>query len=381
MSKYQLFATMGAGFESVTKKELQRLGYQTRTSNGRVFFSGNQADIVKTNLWLRSADRVKILLKKFKAVSFEELYDQTFAFDWPQLLPVDAKFPVAGRCVRSKLHSEPDVQSIVKKAIVDKMTSAYHRRGFLPENGHAYPLEIRIYKDQATLSLDTTGPSLFKRGYRIEHGGAPLKENFAAGLLLLTPYDGTHPLIDPMTGSGTLAIEAALIAKHIAPGVQRDFAFDGFDWFDASLHPDAVKAAKAQVKSDHAPIWASDIDQSVLEIAKLNAHNAGVLQDINFKQVAVKDFRTDLENGIIIANPPYGKRLKDRRSAEVLYRQMGAVLRPQTSFSQYYLTADPNFESFFGAKANKKRKLFNGNLRTDFYQYWANFHGQTKHHD
>jgi putative N6-adenine-specific DNA methylase len=380
MAKYQLFATMGAGFESVTKKELQALGYQTKTSNGRVFFTGDQADIVKTNLWLRSADRIKILLKQFKAVSFEELYDQTYAFDWSQLLPVDAKFPVAGRCVRSKLHSEPDVQSIVKKAIVDKMTAAYHRRGFLPENGHAYPLEIRIYKDQATLSLDTTGPSLFKRGYRVEHGGAPLKENFAAGLLELTPYDGSHPLIDPMTGSGTLAIEAALIAKNIAPGCQRDFAYDGFDWFDPQLHQNAVLAAKEQVKTYHAPIWASDIDQSVLEIAKLNAHNAGVLQDIDFKQVAVKDFATDLENGIIIANPPYGKRLKDRRSAEDLYQQMGQVLRPLTSFSQYYLTADPKFETFFGAKANKKRKLFNGNLRTDFYQYWANFHGK-KHHN
>lgn len=380
MSKYQLFATMGAGFESVVKKELQALGYQTKTENGRVFFEGGQADIVKTNLWLRSADRVKILLKRFKATSFDQLYDETFAFDWPQLLPVDAKFPVEGRSVRSKLHSEPDVQSIVKKAIVDKMTQVYHRRGFLPESGHPYPLEIRIYKNMAALSLDTTGPSLFKRGYRVQHGGAPLKENFAAGLVELTPFDGSHPFIDPMTGSGTLAIEAALLAKHIAPGLNRTFAFDHFDWFDSHLHPAAVAAAKSQIKSDHAPIWASDIDQSILEIAKINAHNAGVLQDINFKQVAIKDFATDLENGIIIANPPYGKRMQDRRSAENLYRQMGQVLRPLTSFSQYYLTADPNFEACFGQKATKKRKLYNGNLRTDYYQYWAHFHGRTRNH-
>lgn len=372
MKKYQLYATMGAGFESVVAKELNKLGYETKTENGRVFFEGTQEDIVKTNLWLRSADRIKILLKEFKALDFDSLYNEIYAYDWAQLLPVDAKFPVQGRAVRSKLHSEPDVQSITKKAIVDKLVSQYHRRGFLPESGSQYPLDIHIYKNLARISLDTTGQSLFKRGYRVEHGGAPMKENFAAGLLELTPYNGTHPLIDPMTGSGTLAIEAALIAKNIAPGTWRKFAFDEFDWFDTKLHPELVEEAKRQVRELEAPIWASDIDQSVLEIAKLNAHNAGVLQDIRFKQVAVKDFKTDLENGIVIANPPYGKRLKDRESAEALYKQMGEVFLPMENFSQYYLTADPNFEKFFGKKATKKRKLFNGNLRVDFYQYWAN---------
>ncbi|KRL90864.1 THUMP domain-containing class I SAM-dependent RNA methyltransferase [Lactobacillus kalixensis] len=372
MKKYQLYATMGAGFESVVAKELNKLGYETKTENGRVFFEGTQEDIVKTNLWLRSADRIKILLKEFKALDFDSLYNEIYAYDWAQLLPVDAKFPVQGRTVRSKLHSEPDVQSITKKAIVDKLVSQYHRRGFLPESGSQYPLDIHIYKNLARISLDTTGQSLFKRGYRVEHGGAPMKENFAAGLLELTPYNGTHPLIDPMTGSGTLAIEAALIAKNIAPGTWRKFAFDEFDWFDTKLHPELVDEAKNQVRELEAPIWASDIDQSVLEIAKLNAHNAGVLQDIRFKQVAVKDFKTDLENGIVIANPPYGKRLKDRESAEALYKQMGEVFLPMENFSQYYLTADPNFEKFFGKKATKKRKLFNGNLRVDFYQYWAN---------
>ncbi|MFA7715448.1 class I SAM-dependent RNA methyltransferase [Lactobacillus acidophilus] len=372
MKKYQLYATMGAGFESVVNKELQSMGYKTKVENGRVFFEGTQEDIVKVNLWSRTADRIKILLKEFKATDFSTLFDEVYAYDWAELLPVDAKFPFQGRAVKSKLHSEPDVQSIVKKAIVNKMIDQYHRRGFLPETGNEYPLDIHIYKNLARLSLDTTGASLFKRGYRIEHGGAPMKENFAASLLKLTPYNGTHPLIDPMTGSGTLAIEAALIAKNIAPGTWRKFAFYGFDWFNTNLHKEALAKAKAEVKSLEAPIWASDIDQSVLEIAKLNAHNAGVLQDIRFKQVAVKDFTTDLENGIIIANPPYGKRLKDRESAEELYKQMGEALRPLDSFSQYYLTADPNFEKYFGAKATKKRKLFNGNLRVDFYQYWAN---------
>lgn len=371
MKQYQLYTTMGAGFESVVAKELQSLGYQTQTENGRVFFKGDQADIVKTNLWLRTADRVKILLKEFRALDFDTLYNQVYDIDWAELLPVDAKFPVQGRAVRSKLHSEPGIQSIVKKAIVNKMSDQYHRRGFLPESGNEYPLDIHIYKDVARISLDTTGASLFKRGYRIEHGGAPLKENFGASLIKLTPYDGSHPLIDPMTGSGTLAIEAALIGRNIAPGSWRKFAFDGFDWFDQSLHEEAVEEARTQVKPLEQPIWACDIDQSILEIAKLNANNAGVLQDIYFKQVAVKDFATDLKNGVIIANPPYGKRLKEKKSAEELYQQMGEALLKYDDFSQYYLVGNPLFEEFFGKKATKKRKLFNGNLRVDFYQYWA----------
>ena len=371
MKKYQLYTTMGAGFESVVAKELQSLDYETSTENGRVFFEGDQSDIVKTNLWLRTADRVKILLKEFKATDFDTLYNQVYDIDWAELLPVDAKFPVQGRSVRSKLHSEPGIQSIVKKAIVNKMSDQYHRRGFLPETGSEYPLDIHIYKDLARISLDTTGASLFKRGYRIEHGGAPLKENFAASLIKLTPYDGTHPLIDPMTGSGTLAIEAALIGRNIAPGTWRKFAFDDFDWFDSDLHDDLLEQAKSEVRTLDQPIWACDIDQSILEIAKLNANNAGVLQDIYFKQVAVKDFATDLENGVIIANPPYGKRLKEKKTAEELYVQMGEALSKYDDFSQYYLVGDPEFEQFFGKTATKKRKLFNGNLRVDFYQYWA----------
>ncbi|MDD6387377.1 THUMP domain-containing class I SAM-dependent RNA methyltransferase, partial [Lactobacillus equicursoris] len=247
----------------------------------------------------------------------------------------------------------------------------YRRRGMLPENGSRFPLDIHIYKDVARLSLDTTGESLFKRGYRIEHGGAPLKENFAASLIKLTIYDGTHPFVDPMCGSGTLPIEAAMIAKNIAPGLKRDFSFDKFDWFDQKLHQNLIEEAKSMQTPAQAPIWASDIDQSILEVAKLNAHNAGVLQDIRFKQVAVKDFKTDLTNGVIVSNPPYGKRLKDRQGAEALYEQMGEVLKPLSSFSQYYLTADQKFEDFYGKKANKKRKFFNGNLPVIFYQYWA----------
>lgn len=370
MKNYDLYATMGTGFEAVVAKELQNLGYNTTTENGRVFFKGDIEDIIKTNINLRTADRIKILLKEFKALDFETLYDQIFNYDWAQLLPVDAKFPVSGRSIKSKLHSEPDIQSIVKKAIVDKMIQQYHRRCFLPETGNLYHLDIYINKDIARISLDTTGESLFKRGYRVEHGGAPLKENFAAGLLKLTPYNGTHPLIDPFTGSGTLAIEAALIARNIAPGLWRNFAFNNFDWVDNNLYKQEIENAKSKISKNHAPIIASDIDQSILEIAKVNANNAGVLDDIRFKQVAIKDFATDLTNGIIIANPPYGQRLKDKTSARKIYQEMGNVLGNLSSFNQYYLTSDVEFEKYFGKVANKKRKLFNGNIRTDFYQYW-----------
>lgn len=372
MEKYQLFATMGAGFESVVAKELTSLGYQTTTENGRVFFTGTQEDIARVNLWSRTADRFKILLQEFTATTFSELFDQINEFDWAKYIPLDGKFPVKAKSVKSKLHSEPDIQSIAKKAIAEKLTEQYHRRGFLPEVGSLYQLDVHILKDRVRVSLDTTGESLFKRGYRVEHGGAPLKENFAASLIALTPYNGTHSLIDPMTGSGTIAIEAAMKAKNIAPGLQRNFSFNEFDWFDQNIFIAQKELAENSQTEMESIIIASDIDQSILDIAKVNAHNAGVLQAIEFKQVAVKDFKTDTKNGIIIANPPYGKRLNDQESARKLYRQMGEVFIPMSDFSQYYLTSDQEFEKYFGKRATKKRKLFNGNLRTDFYQYWAN---------
>lgn len=371
MDKFKLYATMGAGFESVVAKELQALGYKTTTENGRVFFEGTQADIAKTNLWLRTADRIKILLEEFKAESFEDLYENVYNFAWEELIPMDGRFPVKAKSVKSKLHSEPDIQSITKKAIVNRLTKAYRRRGFLPEVGALYQIDVHILKDRVRVSLDTTGEGLFKRGYRIEHGGAPLKENFAASLLALTPYDGSHPLIDPMTGSGTFAIEAALLAKNIAPGLLRDFSFTEFDWYDQNLLATAKEEARSQIKDTKPVILASDIDGSILDVAKVNAHNAGVLQDIKFKQVAVKDFKTDLENGIVIVNPPYGKRLRDQEGARKIYQEMGAVFEQMPDFSKYYLTSDLEFEKFYGKPATKKRKLYNGNLRTDFYQYWA----------
>lgn len=369
----KLLATMASGFEAVTKKELQELGFTiTQVDTGKVYFDGDLAAIVQTNLWLRSADRIKIVLAEFPATSFEELFTGVQTLAWDQWLPLDAAFPVKGRSVRSKLHSEPDIQAITKKAIVDKMAAIYHRRGRLPESGSTFQIEVRIVKDQVELTLDTTGDSLFKRGYRIEHGGAPLKENFAAALILLTPWRATDPFYDPTTGSGTLAIEAALIGRHIAPGLQRHFAFENFDWFDSQLLTQAKQEATAQIlPSGQLQIGASDIDGSMIDVAKLNAHQAGVLHDINFKQLAVKDLRLQQQDGILIANPPYGKRMQDQTKVHQLYQQMGNSFRQLTTWSKYYLTSDLEFAKYYGQKPTKRRKLYNGALRTDLFQYWG----------
>ncbi|WP_208422749.1 THUMP domain-containing class I SAM-dependent RNA methyltransferase [Latilactobacillus fragifolii] len=368
---YQLYATMASGIESITAKELQHLGYETRSDNGRVYFEGDGADIAKANLWLRSADRVKIVIGQFEAKTFDDLFEQVKALPWDEFLPLDAAFPVAGRSVRSTLHSEPDVQAITKKAIVDKLSTVYHRRTRLAETGATYPLEVSILKDVVTISLDTTGPSLFKRGYRLEKGDAPLKENFAAALVLLSRWQADMPFVDPTTGSGTIAIEAALIGHNIAPGMHRQFAFEAFDWIAASVLETAKAEAKAAVKVTPLEIFGYDIDQNMIDIAKLNANEAGVLHDIQFKQLAVKDFKTDLTNGVIIANPPYGKRLSDQTQARALYKEMGNTYRPLKTWSKYILTSDLQFQESFGQRATKRRKLYNGRIQTDLFQYWG----------
>ncbi|UQS81477.1 class I SAM-dependent RNA methyltransferase [Bombilactobacillus folatiphilus] len=369
----KLLATMASGFEAITKKELQNLGFTIdQVDTGKVYFTGDLDAIVLTNLWLRSADRIKIVLKKFKALTFDELFEGVKSMAWDQWLPLDASFPVKGRSVRSKLHSEPDIQAITKKAIVDKMATVYHRRGFLPESGNTFQIEVRLVKDQVEITLDTTGASLFKRGYRTEHGGAPLKENFAAALILLTPWRANDPFYDPTTGSGTIAIEAALIGRKIAPGLNRHFAFENFDWFNPELLQIAKDKAQSQIQpSGTLEINASDIDGSMIDVAKLNAHQAGVLHDINFKQLAVKDVRITSQNGILIANPPYGKRMQEQTKVHHLYHEMGQSFGKMSTWSKYYLSSDLEFEKFYGQKATKRRKLYNGALRTDLFQYWG----------
>jgi putative N6-adenine-specific DNA methylase len=377
--KYQLVATMAAGLESVTTKELKALGIQTRTENGKVYFEGDDKTIALTNVWLRSADRIKIVVGQFKALTFDALFEGVKALPWDHYLPLDAAFPVEGRAVRSQLHSEPDVQAITKKAIVEKMSAVYHRTTRLPETGATYPLEVSILKDIATLTLDTTGSSLFKRGYRIAKGEAPLKENFAAALIMLTNWHPDMPFVDPTTGSGTIAIEAALIGHNIAPGLQRQFTFENFGFFDQPVLQTVKDEAMDQADFDRElDIQASDINGDMIDMAKLNVQQAGLLHSIQFKQLAVKDFSTTKENGVIVANPPYGKRLNDQAMVRQLYAEMGQAFAPLTTWSKYILTSDMGFEKAYGSKATKRRKLYNGTIRTDLFQYWGK---PNWHHD
>lgn len=367
----KLIATMSSGFESVTKHELQNLGYDVSTENGKVYFEGDYEDIAKANLWLRSADRIKIVIDTFEARSFEELFDKVNAIDWDYWLPLNAAFPIKARTVKSKLHSERDIQAITKKAIVNKMSDVYKRRGRLPESGATFQIETRIHKDVVEITLDTTGDSLYKPGYRTEHGAAPMKENFAAALIMLTNWHADMPFVDPTTGSGTIAIEAALLAKNVAPGILRHFSFENFDWFDPKILEQEKGAAKEVQTAPELNIFASDIDGSMIDIAKLNAHDAGVLHDITFKQIAVKDLKIEGEDGVIISNPPYGQRMSDMEGVHLLYEQMGDLFKTLPSWSKYIVTSDLEFEQYYGKKATKKRKLYNGSLRTDYYQYWA----------
>lgn len=373
MQKYQLMATAAAGIEALVGKELRRLGYDTQVENGRVRYQGDMRDILTTNLWLRTADRVKIIVGEFTARTFDELFEQTKALPWESFLPVDAEFPVEGRSHHSQLHNVPSVQAIVKKAIVQRLSEVYHRRTRLPETGALYPLEVAINKDQVMLTLDTTGDSLFKRGYRRNKGGAPLKENMAAALMLLAHWFTDNPFVDPVCGSGTIPIEAALIGHNIAPGINRSFVCE--QWTNltpAGLSDEVRDEADAQADYDvELDIHGYDIDQNMIDIAQENCRAAGLTHDIAFKQLAVKDWHTDKINGVIVANPPYGERLSDHEAVHELYRQMGDIYRPMTTWSKYILTADLEFEKYYGVPATKRRKLYNGALRTDLFQYWG----------
>lgn len=286
---------------------------------------------------------------------------------------MDAAFPVEGRSRNSKLHSVPDSQAIVKKAIVNELSTAYHRHTRLPETGAEFPLEVAINKDHVMLTMDTTGSSLFKRGYRIEKGSAPLKENMAAALVMLTSWYPDMPFLDPFCGSGTIPIEAAMIGRNIAPGFNRDFICEQWPWIDHDMAQKVRDEADAKADYDiELDISASDIDGNMIEISKRNAEEAGLLADIQFKQLAVADFKTDKVNGVIVGNPPYGQRMSDEEHAHELYKQMGKVFNPLTSWSKYFLTSDLDFEKYYGEKATKRRKLYNGSIRTDYFQFWGN---------
>lgn len=372
MTKYKLVATAAAGIEALVGKELRSMGYDVQVENGKAFFEGDDYDIARTNIWLRTADRIKIIMGQFTAKTFDSLFEQTKAIPWEKILPVDAEFPVSGKSIKSTLHSVPNCQSIVKKAIVNRLSEAYHRRTHLPESGALYPIEVAILKDVVTLTIDTSGTSLFKRGYRTEKGGAPLKENMAAALVMLTSWYPDKPFYDPTCGSGTIPIEAALIGKNIAPGLNRSFAAEKWTFFTPGVFDKVREEAKKEIRTElQLDILGADIDGSMIEIAKQNAIKAGVADQIEFKQMQLKDFRTKKENGIIVSNPPYGDRLLSEEQAQAIYKQMGETYAPLKTWSKYILTSDLTFEDHYGQKATKKRKLYNGVIRTDYFQFWG----------
>ncbi len=372
MDDFNLIATCGQGIEALVAKELNNLGYKTQTENGFVRFSGNQRDILRTNVWLRTADRIKILVGEFHTLRFDDLFESVKALPWSDFINWDDNFPVMEAHSRdSQLFSVPDIQRITKKAIVEALRAQTGHEE-LPETGHHVGIDIRLDKNNVRIMIDTSGESLFKRGYRSEHGGAPLKENFAAALVLLTNWFTDNPFVDPVCGSGTIPIEAALIGKNIAPGMNRDFEIETWNWFDKKISQDVREEADSLAKYDQPlDITGYDIDGNMIRISKENAKKAGLYNDITFKQMAVKDWSTDKINGIIVANPPYGQRLGELEEAEVLYQQMGAIYSKMPTWSKYILTSDENFEHIYGQKATKKRKLYNGPIRTDLYQYWG----------
>ncbi|MET3645261.1 THUMP domain-containing class I SAM-dependent RNA methyltransferase [Streptococcus gallinaceus] len=373
--QFNLIATAAAGLEAVVGRELRNLNYDCQVENGRVRFVGDQAAIMETNLWLRSADRIKIVVGQFPARTFEELFQGVFGLDWENYLPLGCKFPISkAKCVKSKLHNEPSVQAISKKAVVKKLQKHFSRPEGVPlqEVGAEFKIEVSILKDIATVLIDTTGSSLFKRGYRVEKGGAPIKENMAAAILLLSNWYPDKLLIDPTCGSGTFCIEAAMLARNMAPGLKRSFAFEEWNWMDAALMEQKRKEAQEAIKSDfQLDISGFDIDGRMVEIAKKNAFAAGVENDITFKQMRLQDLHTDKVNGVIVSNPPYGERLLDDEAIVKLYREMGDTFAPLKTWSKFILTSDELFEQRYGSLADKKRKLYNGTLKVDLYQYFG----------
>ena len=374
-TKFKLIATAAAGLEAVVGREIRNLGLECQVENGRVRFDGTVETIIETNLWLRAADRIKIVVGSFPAKTFEELFQGVFALDWENYLPLGAKFPIAkAKCVKSKLHNEPSVQAISKKAVVKKLQKRYARPEGVPliENGAEFKIEVSILKDVATVLIDTTGSSLFKRGYRTEKGGAPIKENMAAAILLLSNWYPDKPLIDPTCGSGTFCIEAAMIGMNMAPGLHRHFAFEEWNWVDSDLIRHVRARALGQIKQDiQLDILGTDIDARMVEIAKRNAEEAGVSEQIVFKQMRLQDLHTDKINGVIVSNPPYGERLLDDDAVTKLYQEMGQTFEPLKTWSKFILTSDEAFEAKFGSQADKKRKLYNGTLKVDLYQYFG----------
>lgn len=367
---YELYAPCHFGMEAVLKREIIDIGYEiSRVEDGRVYFWGDDEAIVRANLWLRTTERVLINVGSFKATTYDELFEKTKAVDWSEYLTKDAKFWVSkASSVKSKLFSPSDIQSIVKKAIVEKMKSIYNISWF-QEDGPEYPLRVSLYKDVVTLGLDTTGVSLHKRGYRTKVAKAPITETLAAALIMLTPWKKDRILIDPFCGSGTFAIEAAMMAMNMAPGLNREFLSQNWgNMIDKKLWYELIDEAREEIDSDVKPdIQAYDIDDTVLKAARENAANAGV--SVHIQKRDVSELTHAKKYGFIITNPPYGERLEDKESILPIYKTLGERFKALDNWSLYMITSFEECEKYIGKKANKNRKVYNGMIKTYFYQF------------
>ena len=375
-----LIATTKFGLEAVVKRELLALGFdEMRVSQGRVAFTASLDDVPRANLWLRCADRVLLQVGEFTAVTFDELYEQSRALPWEQWIVPDGRFPVNARTVHSTLQSERSCQAIVKKAVAERLAAAHgvgHAVGALPETGADYGIQVAIHQDRALLTLDTSGDGLHKRGYRAEAGAAPLTETLAAALVLLSFWDRDRLLIDPLCGSGTILIEAAMIGRRMAPGLRRAFAAERWPVVGEVHWQTARQAAEAAIdRSSNLALFGYDIDAEAIRVAKQNAELAGVGADITFEQKALADLWIDQEYGILISNPPYGRRMAEFQEINALYITLNKMMRKKQGWSVYILTADEKFPDYFKrGRPDRVRKLFNGNIRVDYYQY----HGERR---
>ncbi len=367
-------ATTTFGLEAIVKREAQNLGFSNiSVEDGIVNFTGEIKDIPKANIWFRSADRILMVMNKFKATTFEELFQGVKSINWADFLPKDANFIVSGKSLKSTLSSVPACQKITEKAIVEKLKLTYKDVEYFSKSGALYKVQVALLKDNVTITLDTSGTGLHKRGYRENQLAAPLKETLASALIDLSYYKKDRILIDPTCGSGTIAIEAAMIAKNIAPGLMRNFASENWDFIDKSYWKETRKDAYSKIDVNCRPeIYASDIDEKAIQIAKGNAKIAGVDDCIRFEVKPLN--KVDIKNikyGICICNPPYAERIGILEEVEQLYKDMGKIFNSNKTFSTYVLTSHEGFEKLYGRKADKKRKLFNGNVKVEYYQFFG----------
>jgi putative N6-adenine-specific DNA methylase len=368
--RYACAAAASFGLEAVVRSEIERLGIAgARVEDRRVLFEGTAQDIARCNIRLRTADRVLIQVGAFPAPDFDALYEGVRALPWRELLAPSPAVTVDARTVASKLTAVPSLQSVAKKAIVDAMRGS---PGWMPETGPRFDVQLSLRQDRATVSLDTTGPGLHKRGYRRHAGKAPLRENLAAALVLLSRWDPSRPLADPVCGSGTIAIEAALQAANIAPGIGRRFSSEDWPLFPVPLwREERASAGDAQVRDARATILASDRDAGMVKAAAANASAAGVTGLIQFRAAPLETFSSSMDFGCLICNPPYGERLGNARDAADLARAMGSLRRSLPTWSFFVLSALQDFERSFGSRSTKNRKLYNGNIRCWYYQYFG----------